>query len=54
MTRKHYVAIARVIHYHQTKRSSLDDIIKDLADYFETDNKKFDRYKFIEACEEQS
>ena len=66
MTRKDYVAIAKVINelqpkvfrgltiIHATKAEVLDEtraaIAHGLADYMEYDNPNFNRSKFIEAC----
>ena len=55
MTKKDYIAIAEII---RTKLNQ-DDItevnlvfkfIQSMADYFEKDNSRFNRVKFIHAC----
>ena len=57
MTKKHYIAIAEIIRNeaNQWKETSLpartvSDIAYKLADYFATDNPRFNRERFIEAC----
>jgi len=53
MTKKHYERIAFIIH---TARTSVPKhnhewwIAENLADYFATDNKNFDRTRFLQAC----
>jgi len=53
MTKKHYEAIAAIINAAYTAESDIG-IIKDiaypLADYFATDNKNFNRTRFLAAC----
>lgn len=53
MTKKHYIAIATIINDAYTAESDMG-IIKDiaypLADYFATDNKLFNRERFLAAC----
>jgi hypothetical protein len=61
-TRRHYVAIARMIR-DRAERSpargepggtwyyvALDDIARDLADFFQEDNPRFDRDRFLVAA----
>jgi hypothetical protein len=61
MTKKDYIAIANIIKSTYNKRSSNDAIdfkideirnnfVISLANYFEIDNQKFNRPKFINAC----
>ncbi len=61
VTRKDYKAIAEIIevntekHKQQGTGSLLCDTVRksialELADYFATDNPKFDRQKFLNAC----
>jgi hypothetical protein len=61
MTKKDYIAIANIIKSTYNKRSSNDAIdfkideirnnfVISLANYFEIDNPKFNRPKFINAC----
>lgn len=47
MTKKHYEAIARII-----LQCELEDttIVHMLATYFESDNPRFDRVRFLKAC----
>lgn len=52
MTKKHYEAIAAMFKpymVHPTQNVARP-LVKDLADYFATDNKNFDRTKFLTAC----
>lgn len=46
MTKKHYEAIASAI----KTSHNLETATKKLADYFSTDNPKFDRTRFLQAC----
>lgn len=51
LTKKNYEAIAKIL--QPTLTYSLDDlspIAHNLADYFQTDNKLFDRARFLQAC----
>lgn len=60
-TRKHYKAVAEIIKKHYTSNSGADgttateqyvcrNIASDLAYYFEQNNSRFDRNKFMAAC----
>lgn len=54
MTKKHYEAIATIFLHHKRCKDMdfqpSQSIEKDLADYFATDNKNFNREKFLQAC----
>jgi hypothetical protein len=52
MTKKHYEAIARIIrHYIESCQISKEcEVLDELADYFEQDNPRFLREKFLKAC----
>lgn len=53
MTKKHYEAIAAAFRAYiatNTGANIARPIAKDLADYFATDNKNFDRTRFLQAC----
>lgn len=55
MTKKHYEAIAFRLKYRisdekLTRENMLSLIAESLADYFQTDNAKFDRARFLQAC----
>jgi len=59
-TRKHYKAIAEIINgglpnrggdYESGYNNSRRDIAYCLADYFEQDSSRFDRQKFLDACD---
>ena len=56
MTRKDYVAIAKVISHAPSDTPAEDEIratiAHGLADHMEQDNPNFNRSKFIEACSE--
>jgi len=70
MTKKHYTAIAAIINYrllldgyNRDYNGMLDDndgaastlaMMGKLANYFEKDNKLFQRDKFIDACKKTS
>lgn len=61
MTKKHYEAIASILNKEldawipESKRAWFTaSVTEKLADYFETDNKNFNRAKFIEACRPKS
>ena len=55
MTKKHYIAIAEIIatnpfsHLVSGHNANLDNALR-LADYFATDNPKFNRTRFLQAC----
>lgn len=60
MTKKHYEAIAESISYRMSMQYPADHaqygvttlrlLAKELADYFASDNPKFDRTRFLDAC----
>ena len=60
MTKKHYEAIAAIIAYRADMQYPSDKVgygaatlrilAGELADYFATDNKNFDRARFLKAC----
>tara|TARA_Y100000593_G_C4179218_1_gene271174 strand:+ start:188 stop:538 length:351 start_codon:yes stop_codon:yes gene_type:complete len=52
ITKKHFNKIAELIERNipQGKFIIADDLVKDLADFFESDNPNFHRGKFIHAC----
>lgn len=53
MTKKHYEAIAAIVREHTTKHAdwyALVQATKQMADYFTTENPKFDRARFLQAC----
>lgn len=51
--KKHYEDFAKIIANAQrqnTTEQALDHVAEDLADIFKRDNPRFDRIKFIDAC----
>ena len=51
MTKKHYEAIAKIIDIvAHDKHKHPHNVAYHLADYFATDNLKFDRARFLQAC----
>jgi len=53
MTKKHYERIAAIINIARTsvpKHNHEWWIAENLADYFATDNPKFNRTRFLQAC----
>jgi hypothetical protein len=55
-TRRHYKAIAEIIKANSTAEQTsagnvCNDIAIDLAKYFKKDNSRFNRQKFLDACE---
>lgn len=57
MTKKHYVAIAAAIKSGEearpvsaTSASTQEQIAMACADYFASDNPRFDRARFLKAC----
>jgi len=52
ISKKHYQAIASIINFRTTAKKNIcsEHIIKDLADYFSSDNPLFDRDRFLSAC----
>lgn len=51
MTKKHFVAIAAIIHkYGSTSGSSVMSLAWELAKYFAITNKLFDKDRFFIAC----
>jgi len=54
MTRKHFSAVAGIVRKHrEVPRAWRDpaDLAADLADWFAAANPRFNRAKFLEACE---
>jgi len=51
LTRKHFKAIAEIIRPFFCPQSDIKRIFcENLADYFATENERFDRNKFLKAC----
>lgn len=54
MTKKHYEAIARIMHYDTQGDTKAENARVNtaqlLASYFATDNPRFDRERFLQAC----
>lgn len=57
MSKKHYEAIARIIHNNTTLDSKgeedivqRDTLLGDLIDFFRKDNPNFDANRFLDAC----
>lgn len=50
MTKKHYEAIAAIIEYYAHDTTVYNSIAHDLSGYFATDNRNFDRARFLAAC----
>ncbi|KKN69807.1 hypothetical protein LCGC14_0437530 [marine sediment metagenome] len=59
VTKKDYKAIAKAIYQNEESTPHLEDItdrlfhrslVEDLADYFATDDPRFNRDKFLKAC----
>ena len=46
MTKKDYIKIASII-----KDNKLDDVVDDFVIMFKKDNKRFDKERFIKACQ---
>lgn len=55
MTRKDYVTIARIIRDHPTNtpaaRYDIEGIARHFADVLEYENSRFDRKRFLTACD---
>jgi len=56
MTKKHYTAIAAILKSHDSSQDyyeqiSYESLCKDLAGYFATDNKNFNRAMFLTECD---
>ena len=52
-TRQHYKAIAEILERHNgiaIHGADYCDLVEDIADYFATDNPRFDKSRFILAC----
>lgn len=49
MSKRDYQAIARAI--HRNREGVSENFIHDIADVLSADNPRFDRARFIEACE---
>lgn len=51
LTKKHFIKIAELINRHNNGEGHLNiEFVKDLTDYFESLNLKFDKKKFLKAC----
>ena len=46
LSKKNYIEIAKII----SKSEYITDLIYNLANYFEQDNKAFNKNKFVNAC----
>lgn len=58
MSKKDYQAIARILYVNDPARGIVVDpadtwrsIVEGLADVLQADNERFDRARFVEACE---
>jgi len=51
MTRKHYIAAAKMIRSQKLEKETAENIVEFLATMFAEDNPRFNKEKFIEACE---
>lgn len=57
-TRQHYKAIAGIVRNSTVNKTSKpvinrEILIRELTNYFAEDNPRFDRQKFLAACEER-
>jgi hypothetical protein len=55
MTRKDYVATASILNQYRIDAETIsitdfDKVVADFADMFQSDNERFDRERFFEAC----
>ena len=50
ITKKDYKAIAEIIEEHLRNKEVCLPFANELADYFEKDNEKFDKDRFLKAC----
>ena len=52
ITKKHFNKIAELVERHTPQGTFIikEDFVKELADFFESDNPNFHRGKFIHAC----
>ena len=55
MTKKHYIAIAKILNEYKTNQNARDIecIAIRLADYFKSENANFDNVKFIDAVNKE-
>ena len=51
MTKKHYIEFAKLIKSSNRLNHSKDKFIKDLIRYFELQNTRFDKDRFLEASD---
>ncbi len=51
MTQKHYIQFAKLIKSSNRFNHSKDRFIKDLIRYFELENPKFDKERFLKASD---
>lgn len=51
LTRRHFVALAAIVMAHARKHGCGDSLAAAVADYCASQNPRFDRGKFLEACE---
>lgn len=52
MTKKDYIAIAKIIYNNQFRIEDIEfyNFVDDFCDYFKQDNPNFNKDKFMEAC----
>ena len=55
MTKKHYIAIAKILNEYKTNQNARDIecIAIRFADYFKSENANFDAVKFIDAVNKE-
>lgn len=60
MTRKHFIAIANIVRdliidapaagFDEGHTAGVEELARNMADYFVTENPNFDRARFLKAC----
>lgn len=54
MTKRHFEAVAHILNneaaFSLKAQPHLESVARRLADYFATDNSRFDRARFLKAC----
>lgn len=56
MTRKDYIATAKILNNFKDEMAytAFEDLVLEFAEFFESDNERFDAIKFEEACVKES
>lgn len=50
MTRKHFIALARICKENKERPMTPEELAEEIADFCRSENGNFDRQRFLTAC----